>query len=292
MPETDKEKRKRAHTEKRKKLQNPLFFVSATRLCVRNLKKSITDNQFRDLCIKAAKEGLATGKVQASDMDLQLASQGLAIRERPAEALVVPNLHAFMPGAAGTKKSTYLSDLKAKIMRDTSRIKDGSSDVAPSRGYGFVEFNHHGHALSCLRQLNNNPEYFDYTLSHSNQDPGKRSRLIVEFSLEDTRKVSLLKKRVDQVVRKNAYADKKGAEGGADSKKKDSKNKKKVAEKAAATEKAAAAEKAGKVQEKAESAVSPAPAAAPVNIKHNNKRKNKDALKRNKEGKKKQKQEK
>jgi hypothetical protein len=32
MPERDVEKRKRAHAEKRKKLQNPLFFVSATRL--------------------------------------------------------------------------------------------------------------------------------------------------------------------------------------------------------------------------------------------------------------------
>ena len=81
MPETDKEKRKRAHTEKRKKLQNPLYFVSATRLCVRNLKKSISDNQFRDLCIKAAKEGLKNGLVKSSDMDIQLSSQGLSIRE-------------------------------------------------------------------------------------------------------------------------------------------------------------------------------------------------------------------
>ena len=31
MPEGDKEKRKRAHTEKKKKLPNPLNFVSSTR---------------------------------------------------------------------------------------------------------------------------------------------------------------------------------------------------------------------------------------------------------------------
>ena len=54
MPEADKEKRKRAHQEKRKKLQNPLFFVSATRLCVRNLKKAVTDAEFRALCIKVS----------------------------------------------------------------------------------------------------------------------------------------------------------------------------------------------------------------------------------------------
>jgi RNA recognition motif. (a.k.a. RRM, RBD, or RNP domain) len=27
----------------------------------------------------------------------------------------------------------------------------------PSKGYGFVEFKHHAHALAALRELNNNP---------------------------------------------------------------------------------------------------------------------------------------
>jgi RNA recognition motif-containing protein len=30
---------------------------------------------------------------------------------------------------------------------------------APSRGFGFVDFEHHVHALACLRELNNNPYY-------------------------------------------------------------------------------------------------------------------------------------
>lgn len=93
MPEADVEKRKRAHQEKRKKLQNPLFFVSATRLCVRNLKKSVTEEQFRDLCIKATKAGLANGLVTPTDIDMQLCSQGLSIREvsaRCIEILLVP----------------------------------------------------------------------------------------------------------------------------------------------------------------------------------------------------------
>ena len=81
MPDADKEKRRRAHQEKKKKLQNPLFFVSSTRLCVRNLKKSISDASFRDLCINATKEGLKSSKVSPSDIDLQLSSQGLSIRE-------------------------------------------------------------------------------------------------------------------------------------------------------------------------------------------------------------------
>lgn len=39
-------------------------------------------------------------------------------------------------------------------------------------------------------------------MSHANQDPTKRPRLIVEFSLEDTRKVNMLKKRTEKVLSK------------------------------------------------------------------------------------------
>jgi len=31
--------------------------------------------------------------------------------------------------------------------------------VAPSRGFGFVEFEHHAHALACLREVNNSTLY-------------------------------------------------------------------------------------------------------------------------------------
>lgn len=33
------------------------------------------------------------------------------------------------------------------------------SGLPQSRGYGFVEFQHHTHALACLRELNNNPAH-------------------------------------------------------------------------------------------------------------------------------------
>jgi hypothetical protein len=57
-----------------------------------------------------------------------------------------------------------------------------------SRGYGFVEFAHHSHALACLRELNNsaNPAYSDLASSSSGEG---RGRLIVEFALENVRKV-------------------------------------------------------------------------------------------------------
>ncbi len=122
----------------------------------------MTDEELRDLCIRATKEGLKNGKVTADDMDKQLAAQDVEIRKRTAEALVIPPLnsrHASMKG-------TWTQSIKAKIMLDSTRLKNGE---AQSRGYGFIEFGHHGHALACLRELNNNVEYCDFSASHANQ---------------------------------------------------------------------------------------------------------------------------
>uniref|UniRef100_A0A8C8DMA3 RNA binding motif protein 28 n=1 Tax=Oryzias sinensis TaxID=183150 RepID=A0A8C8DMA3_9TELE len=52
--------------------------------------------------------------------------------------------------------------------------------VGQSLGYGFVQFQEHEQALSTLRYLNNNPDIFS---SHK--------RPIVEFSLEDSRKLKI-----------------------------------------------------------------------------------------------------
>ncbi|KAF0041194.1 hypothetical protein F2P81_007092 [Scophthalmus maximus] len=52
--------------------------------------------------------------------------------------------------------------------------------VGQSLGYGFVQFQEHEHALATLRYLNNNPDIF-----------GSHKRPIVEFSLEDSRKLKI-----------------------------------------------------------------------------------------------------
>ena len=57
MSEDDRSKRQKAQNEKRKKLINPLFFVSAHRLSIRNLAKTVTDNELKTLCINAVKTG-------------------------------------------------------------------------------------------------------------------------------------------------------------------------------------------------------------------------------------------
>lgn len=69
------------------------------------------------------------------------------------------------------------------------------SELHLSKGYGFVEFAHHGHALAALRQLNNNPAYSSYARSEG-VAKGETSRLIVEFSVENHAKLKLQQVRV------------------------------------------------------------------------------------------------
>ncbi|KAL5010538.1 hypothetical protein ScPMuIL_012843 [Solemya velum] len=79
---------------------------------------------------------------------------------------------------------------ECRVMRDLAR--PNAKGVGKSRGYAFVAFNEHQHALKALHQTNNNPDIF-----------GKDKRPIVEFSLEN--KVALLakEKRLErQMVRK------------------------------------------------------------------------------------------
>lgn len=67
-------------------------------------------------------------------------------------------------------------------MRDLQTAK--TKKEGRSLGYGFVDFTEHSHSLATLRHLNNNPEPF-----------GPEKRPIVEFSLEDRRKLKIKEMR-------------------------------------------------------------------------------------------------
>ena len=54
-------RRLRGQAEKRKKLQNPLFFVSGQRLSVRNLGRDVSDQQLRTVALRALKVSLRLG---------------------------------------------------------------------------------------------------------------------------------------------------------------------------------------------------------------------------------------
>jgi len=95
---------------------------------------------------------------------------------------------------AANDKSAQI--LWAKVMCNRSKT---DNKLGNSKGFGFVEFSDHVHALKALRHLNNNPEIFT---------PDKRP--IVEFSVENM--VALNRKKYRQLKQQkmeNAASDSK-----------------------------------------------------------------------------------
>ena len=74
-----------------------------------------------------------------------------------------------------------------RVMYDDAKLRGGKPQ---SKGYAFVEFSNHIYALAALRELNNNKLY-DHVSTNSNASSTEaKGRLIVEFSVENIRKVS------------------------------------------------------------------------------------------------------
>jgi len=76
-----------------------------------------------------------------------------------------------------TKQNPVIKQVK--ILKDIKKLS--SNTKVRSHGVAFVEFTEHEHALVALRVLNNNPETF-----------GPEHRPIVEFAIEDVRKLQKL----------------------------------------------------------------------------------------------------
>ncbi|XP_005802112.1 RNA-binding protein 28 [Xiphophorus maculatus] len=84
-----------------------------------------------------------------------------------------------LKGLQGTKGVRIT---ECRVMYD--RKPEKGRVTGQSLGYGFVQFRDHEQALATLRYLNNNPDIF-----------GPHKRPIVEFSLEDSRKLKLKEMR-------------------------------------------------------------------------------------------------
>ncbi|KAL1778043.1 RNA-binding protein 28 [Sigmodon hispidus] len=80
---------------------------------------------------------------------------------------------------------------ECRVMRDLKAVHGKMK--GQSLGYAFAEFQKHEHALRALRHINNNPEIF-----------GSQKRPIVEFSLEDRRKLKVKEQRIQHSLQKMA----------------------------------------------------------------------------------------
>lgn len=174
LPKMDIEKRRRAIREKKEKLKNPMYFVSPVRLSVRNIASTVDDKKLKEIFRDAAIAGMREKNVDRTEVKLELLPKSDAV---PVKVKM------------------------AKIVRDTEAVKTDGKE-ARSRGYGFVEFAEHIHALAALRKVNNNPVFTHFAAGGSKFDKkggalaeNERSRLIVEFALEDHGKLKLREKR-------------------------------------------------------------------------------------------------
>mmetsp|Transcript_34910 Transcript_34910/g.81677 ORF Transcript_34910/g.81677 Transcript_34910/m.81677 type:complete len:900 (+) Transcript_34910:80-2779(+) len=121
------------------------------------------------------------------------------------------SLEGVAPTGAGRARSRKAAQAlidKVQLVRDQER-RD-SENVRKSRGFAFVTFKDHKWAMSTLQHLNNNPEIF-----------GGKKRPIVEFAIEDKRKIQMQK----ELFQKHAHKLAPKGEEGEDAQKKKHKNK-------------------------------------------------------------------
>ncbi|CAI2165429.1 778_t:CDS:2 [Funneliformis geosporum] len=128
--------------------KNPNLYISKTRLSVRNLPLSVDESTLK----KLGKESVKKFKEEVENEE----RKDLTKSEK----------------MEGWNKKVDVK--QAKVIRAKDRI-DKTTQKPRSKGYGFLEFTQHAHALAALRHLNNNPELF-----------GEKKRLIVEFAVENS----------------------------------------------------------------------------------------------------------
>jgi nucleolar protein 4 len=165
LPESDRFKRSSAWAEKNTKLRSPLFFINPFRLSVRNLAKHVDEAGLKRLAATAVAAGR---RVTADDQIAHWTAAGDDVRAKmEAAAAMSEGKHtttsttaaaALVPEFDPTNIKKYIRS----VFINREFVAGGTTKdmvVPSSRGFGFIEFEHHVHALACLRELNNNTAY-------------------------------------------------------------------------------------------------------------------------------------
>ncbi|RHZ58172.1 hypothetical protein Glove_375g98 [Diversispora epigaea] len=159
LPTSEVNKRSASHAMRKNLLsKNPNLYISKIRLSIRNIPRMIDELKLKHL----GKEAIKKFKVEVKNGE----RNDLSESEKK----------------EGWDKFVHIK--QAKIVRSKDKI-DPATQKLRSKGYGFLEYSEHSHALAALRYLNNNPEIF-----------GDSKRLIVEFSVENT---IIVKNRVEKL---------------------------------------------------------------------------------------------
>ncbi|KAF2828961.1 hypothetical protein CC86DRAFT_368111 [Ophiobolus disseminans] len=188
--------REESATLRRKQIQeNPSLHLSLTRLSIRNIPRSITSKDLKQLA-RAAIVGFAA--------DVKAGKRNKLSREE-----VIRGGSAMLVAEKQRKKRGVGIVRQAKVVFETpagSKVNE-ESGAGRSRGYGFIEYYTHRNALMGLRWLNGHA--VDYKIKTNKETPkskaaakeameDKRKRLIAEFAIENANVVSRRSNREDQ----------------------------------------------------------------------------------------------
>jgi len=214
------EKRESGLAQKRQKLKSPLFFIARTRLSVRNigrngngLWKNVREGGavIGQLFKTAAAVGMRNGNLSAEEVDdhkealakarTQNRSTSTSVRKDSMRNHSTSSSY-FSRSKGDETRNVFESNtsdeirvVSSVILVDKTRL--GANGKPKSKGFGFVEFTHHAHALAALREVNNNPEYSKYASAHG--------RLIVDFAVEN--RSELIKQAKRRENKKKTLAD-------------------------------------------------------------------------------------
>ncbi|OMJ28792.1 putative RNA-binding protein [Smittium culicis] len=162
-------------TRKYQLSRNPNLIMSKTRLCIRNIPKSVTEPELR----KVAQNSITLFKTKVKENKIAPLSKDEMLE--------------------GWDKLPKLSQVK--LLRSETKNATGVQ-LGKSTGMGFVEFKSHAHALACLRALNlSYPNKIFSNASNSSKSTPTTSEkrlLFVEFAIEN---ILTLRKRENQIAK-------------------------------------------------------------------------------------------
>jgi len=168
--------------------KNPTLHLSLTRLSVRNIPRQVTSKDLKALARQAvvgfAEEVKKNLRQPLSPEELHRASDEMKEADKLRK----------QKGKGIVKQATIVFE-----GRDGSKIGENTG-AGRSRGYGFIEYYTHRHALMGLRWLNGHP------IDAPNSDAevkDKKKRVIVEFAIENAQ---VVKRRTEQEAKSRSYA--------------------------------------------------------------------------------------
>ncbi|RHZ73441.1 hypothetical protein CDV55_105942 [Aspergillus turcosus] len=167
--------------------KNPALHFSLTRLSIRNIPRHVTSKDLKQLARQAV-VGFATDVKQGQRQPLSKEEL-----KRSADAMKEAEQFRKAKGKGIVKQAKIVFE-----SRDGSKVNEDSG-AGRSRGYGFIEYYTHRHALMGLRWLNGHA--VEAPKSGSADIKEKKKRLIVEFALENAQ---VVKRRNEMEARARA----------------------------------------------------------------------------------------